>query len=226
LTTLYLIRHAQSLPSPQQPEPDWPLSPLGLEQAAGLVRRLLVKEIFGPLAVALGVPDAEGPGPHHAPVMRIPLLADELEALEPGEEPRNVRLGGDHPAADGRTGKPARLCAAQNPEHVVLRRGYAPGAGLHEHGAAETVGGAQQTQQSLFFQACKGALLRDFQLQSCHRRLISQGVENFRKWCRPNFIGIPPFPQKKRDAGPSTPHPSDEDLSLGTPVPLRSAQMG
>ena len=29
------------------------------EQAAGLVRRLLVKEVFGPLAVALGVPDAE-----------------------------------------------------------------------------------------------------------------------------------------------------------------------
>ena len=29
------------------------------EQAADLVRRLLVKEIFGPLAVALGVPDAE-----------------------------------------------------------------------------------------------------------------------------------------------------------------------
>ena len=29
------------------------------EQAADLVRRLLVKEIFGPLAVTLGVPDAE-----------------------------------------------------------------------------------------------------------------------------------------------------------------------
>jgi len=29
------------------------------EQAADLVRRLLVKEIFGPLAIALGVPDAE-----------------------------------------------------------------------------------------------------------------------------------------------------------------------
>ena len=29
------------------------------EQAADLVRRLLVKEVFGPLAVALGVPDAE-----------------------------------------------------------------------------------------------------------------------------------------------------------------------
>jgi len=28
----------------------------------------------------------------------------------------------------------------------------------------------------------------------------------------------------KTNAGPSTPHPSDEDLSLGTPVPLRSAE--
>ena len=29
------------------------------EQAAELVRRLLVKEVFAPLAIALGVPDAE-----------------------------------------------------------------------------------------------------------------------------------------------------------------------
>ena len=37
LTTLYLIRHAQSLPLPEQPEPEWRLSPLGEEQASGLV---------------------------------------------------------------------------------------------------------------------------------------------------------------------------------------------
>jgi 2,3-bisphosphoglycerate-dependent phosphoglycerate mutase len=37
LTTLYLIRHAQSLPHPDQAEPDWPLSALGEDQARGLV---------------------------------------------------------------------------------------------------------------------------------------------------------------------------------------------
>jgi len=37
VTTLYFIRHAQSLPHPDQPEPDWPLSALGEEQARGLV---------------------------------------------------------------------------------------------------------------------------------------------------------------------------------------------
>jgi 2,3-bisphosphoglycerate-dependent phosphoglycerate mutase len=37
LTTLYLIRHAQSLPHSDQAEPDWPLSALGEDQARGLV---------------------------------------------------------------------------------------------------------------------------------------------------------------------------------------------
>ncbi len=36
MTTLYLVRHAQSQPSPEGPEPDWPLSALGTEQARGL----------------------------------------------------------------------------------------------------------------------------------------------------------------------------------------------
>jgi 2,3-bisphosphoglycerate-dependent phosphoglycerate mutase len=37
LTTLYLIRHAQALPLPEQPEPDWALSPVGENQARALV---------------------------------------------------------------------------------------------------------------------------------------------------------------------------------------------
>jgi 2,3-bisphosphoglycerate-dependent phosphoglycerate mutase len=40
LTTLYLIRHAQSLPHPDQAEPDWPLSAVGEKQARGLVAAL------------------------------------------------------------------------------------------------------------------------------------------------------------------------------------------
>jgi 2,3-bisphosphoglycerate-dependent phosphoglycerate mutase len=40
LTTLYLIRHAQSRPHPDQAEHDWPLSALGEEQARGLVAAL------------------------------------------------------------------------------------------------------------------------------------------------------------------------------------------
>ena len=37
LTTIYLIRHAQSLPHPEQAEPDWPLSARGEAQARGLI---------------------------------------------------------------------------------------------------------------------------------------------------------------------------------------------
>jgi 2,3-bisphosphoglycerate-dependent phosphoglycerate mutase len=36
-TCLCLVRHAQSLPFPHQPESDWVLSPVGIEQARGLV---------------------------------------------------------------------------------------------------------------------------------------------------------------------------------------------
>lgn len=36
-TTLYLVRHAQSLPLPEQAESDWRLSPAGEAQARGLV---------------------------------------------------------------------------------------------------------------------------------------------------------------------------------------------
>jgi hypothetical protein len=35
---------------------------------------------------------------------------------------------------------------------------------------------------------------------------------------------FPTLGAKCQEAGSSTPHPSDEDLSLGTPVPLRYAQ--
>lgn len=37
MTTLYLIRHAQALPLPEQAEPDWALSPTGERQACALV---------------------------------------------------------------------------------------------------------------------------------------------------------------------------------------------
>jgi 2,3-bisphosphoglycerate-dependent phosphoglycerate mutase len=45
LTTLYLIRHAQALPLPEQDEPDWSLSPNGEQQALGLVPVLRALEI-------------------------------------------------------------------------------------------------------------------------------------------------------------------------------------
>lgn len=49
MTTLYLVRHAQSLPLAHQPEPEWVLSPTGAEQARGLVavlRALGVQRVY------------------------------------------------------------------------------------------------------------------------------------------------------------------------------------
>jgi 2,3-bisphosphoglycerate-dependent phosphoglycerate mutase len=45
MTTLYLVRHAQSVPLMQQPEPEWRLSSIGTAQADGLV----------PVLTALGI---------------------------------------------------------------------------------------------------------------------------------------------------------------------------
>jgi 2,3-bisphosphoglycerate-dependent phosphoglycerate mutase len=45
LTTIYLIRHAQALPLPEQAEPGWALSSLGESQARSLVA------VLGPLGI-------------------------------------------------------------------------------------------------------------------------------------------------------------------------------
>jgi 2,3-bisphosphoglycerate-dependent phosphoglycerate mutase len=68
-TTLYLVRHAQSLPLAEQPESDWRLSPAGEAQARGLapildglgVRRVYsspyrrCRETLAPFCTALGI---------------------------------------------------------------------------------------------------------------------------------------------------------------------------
>lgn len=49
MTTLYLVRHAQSRPLAHQPEPEWRLSEIGAEQARGLVgvlRSLGVQRVY------------------------------------------------------------------------------------------------------------------------------------------------------------------------------------
>jgi 2,3-bisphosphoglycerate-dependent phosphoglycerate mutase len=69
MTTIYLVRHAQSLPLAHQPESDWVLSPVGEQQAQGLVpvldalgvRRvysspyLRCRDTLGPFAEAHGI---------------------------------------------------------------------------------------------------------------------------------------------------------------------------
>ncbi len=40
MTVIYLVRHAESQPHSDIPEPDWPLSPKGVEQARQLVGQL------------------------------------------------------------------------------------------------------------------------------------------------------------------------------------------
>jgi len=76
VTTLYFIRHAQSLPLAGQAEPDWALSPVGEAQARGLVPVLAAlglqrlycspyrrcRDTLGPFARAAGLEIALDPG--------------------------------------------------------------------------------------------------------------------------------------------------------------------
>ena len=57
--------------------------------------------------------------PDNAPVVFIPLLADELQSLHARQQASDVRYGCDHAVADGRAGQSLRMGAAQNAQDVV-----------------------------------------------------------------------------------------------------------
>ena len=78
-TTLYLLRHAESLPSDDVAEPDWPLSPRGQSQARALcpiLSKLGISAIYSspyPRALETVRPFAELRG---KPVQRVDALAE------------------------------------------------------------------------------------------------------------------------------------------------------
>lgn len=80
-TTIYLVRHAESLPSADVPEPDWPLSERGREQAQALIgamRALDLDAIYSspyPRAVHTVMPLAEAIGKQ---VTVVPALRERI----------------------------------------------------------------------------------------------------------------------------------------------------
>jgi 2,3-bisphosphoglycerate-dependent phosphoglycerate mutase len=92
-TTIYLVRHAESRPSAEIPEPEWPLSERGQEQARALVLAMQALEInalysspypralhtLTPLAEALGKPVTIVPALHERVASRR-NLGDEFHA--------------------------------------------------------------------------------------------------------------------------------------------------
>lgn len=93
-TTVYLVRHAESLPAADVPEPEWPLSARGLEQAQALVpamRELGIHAIYSspyprafatlaPLARALGKEISVVESLHERVLARRNLSRDEYWA--------------------------------------------------------------------------------------------------------------------------------------------------
>lgn len=83
MTTLILVRHAQSAPDPALPEPDWPLSAAGVRQAADLA----------PVLKELGV-DALASSPY--------LRA--IETLRPFAETSGLEIAIDHDLRERKLG--------------------------------------------------------------------------------------------------------------------------
>ena len=94
-TTIYLVRHAQSAPSDDLPEPEWPLSDTGRDQAEALVpalRRFRLDALYAspypraratiePLANALGLPIEEIHDLRERKLSSEPLRDGWLDAL-------------------------------------------------------------------------------------------------------------------------------------------------
>ena len=83
-TTIYLVRHAESRPSAEVREPDWPLSERGREQARALVAAM---QGLGIDAIYSGdrdfaLPDGES---NRACARRMVQAIDALAARHPGE---------------------------------------------------------------------------------------------------------------------------------------------
>ena len=81
-TTLYLVRHAQSLPLAEQPESDWRLSPTGEAQAGGLV----------PILAGLGVRRVYSSPYHRCRETLAPFSAAHGIELVPHEGLRERRI--------------------------------------------------------------------------------------------------------------------------------------
>jgi len=88
--------------------------------------------------------------PYDSTVVSIAPLAEEFLRFETGEQTGNVGLGSNHHVADGGTGEPVGICAAQNAQSVVLRGGEAKGFEPLLKGSMQTVCGAKNVQQSFF----------------------------------------------------------------------------
>lgn len=80
-TTIYLVRHAESRPSAEVPEPDWPLSDRGRDQAQALIGAMRAFDIAAlysspyPRALHTVTPLAEAIG---KPVTVVPALRERM----------------------------------------------------------------------------------------------------------------------------------------------------
>ena len=87
--------------------------------------------------------------PHHPAVMQVALLAKEFVRFEPGEQPCDIRLGSNHHAPNGRTGKPFRTRPPQNAQHVELSQGEPGRFEPLLHGAVQAIRRAHEVEQRL-----------------------------------------------------------------------------
>ncbi|HTZ21573.1 MAG TPA: histidine phosphatase family protein [Opitutaceae bacterium] len=155
MTTIYLVRHAQSRPLAHQPEPEWTLSPVGLQQAQGLVPvlgALGIRRVYsspyrrclatlGPFAAAHGIEITLHEGLRERTIARrwVPDFRDVWRrswedfsyALEGGESSWACRA---------RIGAAVETIVGRHPGETIALGSHGNAIGLFLHYVDETFG--------------------------------------------------------------------------------------
>src|SRR5882672_2771954 len=93
-------------------------------------------------------------GHHRPPVLGFPASRDQAPLLQTVEQPSNIWVVRNHAAGDFPTREPFG-CAAQDSEHVVLRRRESLGLEHGDEAARQHVYGAQQIQERGFLRIAR-----------------------------------------------------------------------
>lgn len=106
--------------------------------------------------------------PDDSTILAVAMPADQLEALQAGQQAGYVGLRRDHASPDGGAGESLRRGTTQDSQDVVLRRGQSPAAGLLLEGPLQAVRSAHEIKNRFFLRTGEGSRLSDFRFQVRH----------------------------------------------------------
>jgi hypothetical protein len=117
--------------------------------------------------------------------------ADEFSCLQTIDEARNIRGAVQHAAGDLAARVPARVDAAKNPEHIVLRPGDAMLGAQAVHKLVQRGGGNDHAQERLLYGTGEVGLLQALAERIRHRFFIGHIAERVTRAGQDSWDGRP-----------------------------------